>query len=83
MGFSNFKRKKKLLLSGLIALLENLLLNFPLKPAAQSETNYNSLHLTFSNLSRQEMGNTNVDSSESSCVHADILKLLLIDLINV
>lgn len=39
MGFSDFERKEKLLLSGLIALLENLLLNFPLQPAAQAKRN--------------------------------------------
>lgn len=37
--FLNFVRKEKLLLFRLIALLENLLLNFPLEPVAQAETN--------------------------------------------
>lgn len=39
MVFLNFVRKEKLLLSGLIALCENLLLNFPLEPVAQAKTN--------------------------------------------
>lgn len=72
MWFSNFDRMEKLLLSGLIDLLECMLLNFPLKSAACPETHQDNLHVTFLNLSVQKMGNVNVDESEKNvcvCVH--------------
>lgn len=63
---------EKLLLSGLIDLLECTLLNFPLKSAACPETHQDNLHVTFLNLPVQKMGNVNVDESVNNvciCVH--------------